>query len=151
MKGKPSPFQGHQVRIALVRETSKSMLPSTYVKTPEDAAELMKELKEKDREHFAVILLNTKNRVLGVEVVSIGTLDASLVSPREVLKSALLANAAALVCVHNHPSGDPSPSAEDIRITKTLKQAAKIMDINILDHVIIGDTEHVSLRELGIL
>src|SRR5438552_6268039 len=92
-----------------------------------------------DREHFVVLLLDGKNRILGFNVVSVGSLTAALVHPREVFKPAILANAAALILVHNHPSGDPDPSAEDRAITARLSQAADLIGIRILDHVVIGD------------
>ena len=149
MKNK-KPFGGHQVRVALVREEGAST-DGKRVRTPEDVAELVKELREKDREHFATVLLNCKNGLIGVEIVSIGILDASLVSPREVFKGAILSNAAAVILCHNHPSGDPSPSTEDIRITKTLQKAGEMLDIKVIDHVIIGNSSHISLRESGLL
>ena len=151
MNEKELPLAGRFVRVELVRETGCSMLPEVYVRTAADAAKLMDDLKHKDREHFVSILLDAKNGVMGVEIVSIGTLEATLVSPREVLKSVLLANAAGVICLHNHPSGDPTPSAEDIRITKTLKNAFEIMGLKIFDHIIIGQCAYASLLELGLL
>jgi len=143
-------FDGYRVRIALVRETSDRSLPKTYARTPSDIARLVHDIADKDREHFVVVLLNTKNRVLGIDQVSIGTLDASLVHPREVFKAAILANAASVVVCHNHPSGDPTPSAEDIRISKSLKHAGEIVSISVLDHVIVTVDSHLSLREEGL-
>jgi len=143
-------FDGYRVRIALVRETADRALPKTYARTPADIASLVRDIAEQDREHFVVVLLNTKNRVLGIDRVSVGTLDASLVHPREVFKAAILANAASVVVCHNHPSGDPTPSAEDIRITRSLKQAGEIISISVLDHVILIADSHLSLREEGL-
>lgn len=105
----------------------------------------------RDREEFLVIPLDGKNRAMGFHVVSVGTLTASLVHPREVYKLAILANAAAIILVHNHPSGDPTPSAEDIAITQRLKDAGEILGIRILDHVVIGDGRYVSFCDDGIL
>lgn len=150
---KPSsyPFDGHQVHIALVRETPHSALPARYINQPEDVQDLMQSLTEKDREHFAVILLNTKNRVIGVNVVSIGTLNATLVSPREVFKAAILANANSCICCHNHPSGETEPSMQDIQVSKQLKKAGDILQIKILDHIILGDQSHYSMHSHGLL
>jgi DNA repair protein RadC len=96
-------------------------------------------LADVDREHFVVVLLNRKNQVIGVNTVAVGSLTAAVVHPREVLKPAVLANAAAIILVHNHPSGDPSPSTEDQQLTTRLVQAGRILGITVLDHVIIGD------------
>lgn len=129
------------VRIKLVRE-SAGLYCNNYISSPEDAAEIAAKFFEdmsSDREIFAVMLLNTKNHVVGINVVSIGSLTASVVHPREVFKAAILANAASVILTHNHPSGDPSPSREDIGITSRLVQAGRLMDIPVLDHIIIGD------------
>ena len=129
------------VRIKLVRE-SAGLYCNNYISSPEDAAEIAAKFFEdmsSDREIFAVMLLNTKNRVIGINVVSIGSLSASVVHPREVFKAACLANAANIILTHNHPSGDPAPSKEDISITSRLVQAGRLMDIPVLDHIIIGD------------
>jgi DNA repair protein RadC len=103
-----------------------------------------------DREQFVVVLLDGKNQLLGFNVVSTGSLTAALVHPREVFKPAILGNAAALILVHNHPSGDPTPSDEDKAITTRLKQAGELLGIRVLDHVIIGDDDRfVSMAETG--
>jgi DNA repair protein RadC len=104
-----------------------------------------------DREHFLVLALDGKNRLLGVETISVGTLTASLVHPREVMKGLLLANAAAFIVAHNHPSGDPTPSAEDVAITKRVKDCADLFGIRLLDHVILGRERYVSLCDEGLL
>ena len=106
------------------------------------------------RERFNVIVLNTKNHVLGIEEISVGTLDASLVHPREVFQAVLKYPASAFIIFHNHPSGDPSPSREDIAMTERLGKAAKIMDIHMLDHIIIGtsgERRYISLKEESIV
>ena len=129
------------VRIKLVRE-SAGLYCNNYISSPEDAAEIAAKFFEDmatDREVFAVMLLNTKNRVIGINVVSVGSLTASVVHPREVFKAACLANATNIILTHNHPSGDPAPSKEDISITSRLVQAGRLMDIPVLDHIIIGD------------
>jgi DNA repair protein RadC len=102
-----------------------------------------------DREMFVAIVLDGKNNTLGFNVVSVGSLTAALVHPREVFKPAILMNAATLILVHNHPSGDPEPSAEDRAITERLRQAGELMGIKILDHLVIGDGRFVSMAEAG--
>jgi DNA repair protein RadC len=102
-----------------------------------------------DREHFIVILLNTKARIIGVNTVSIGSLNASIVHPREVFKPAVILGAASVILVHNHPSGDPSPSQEDLEVTKRLADAGRILGITVLDHLIIGDNCYFSFKERG--
>ena len=103
------------------------------------------------RRFFAVMLLNTKNHILGLTDVSVGSLSASIVHPREVFQTALRYAAAAMILIHNHPSGDPSPSREDINVTQRLVKAGKIMDIPVLDHIILGDNRFVSIKEKGLL
>ena len=100
-------------------------------------------------EQFGVVLLDTKHRVLRTTVLSIGTLDASIVHPREVFREAVAGGAAAIVLFHNHPSGDPEPSTEDTRLTERLMAAGVLMGINVLDHVILGDARYFSYREKG--
>lgn len=129
---------------------------SPTLDTPERIADL---LREENRfyevELFQVVLLNTRRKLIRVEKISQGTLDTILVHPREVFKYAIAANAAAVVLVHNHPSGDPSPSEADIKVTRDLIRAGQLLKIEVLDHVIIGRAtserprDYVSLRELG--
>ena len=134
------------------RIVSHSAEPMPAVRTPEDVARLvMDEMRTLDREHFRVILLNSKNRVLSVETISVGTLNASIVHPREGLKPAIMKSAAAIILVHNHPTGVPTPSQEDIAITKRFVKAGEIVGIDVLDHIIIGNGQFQSLKELGVL
>lgn len=122
------------------------------ITSPDDAAEYaMPRFRYEQREHFAVILLNIKNHVLSMPVISIGSLTTSVVHPREVFKAALQQAAAALILVHNHPSGDPSPSRDDILTTKRLVEAGKLMDVPVLDHIIIGNDNYISLKEKGVI
>ena len=107
-------------------------------------------LQQETKEHFIALHLDAKNRILCIDRVSAGTMTNSLIHPREVFKTALLSSATSLLLVHNHPSGDPTPSREDISITEKLKGAGEIMGISVLDHVIIGDG-YVSLKEKGYL
>ena len=119
---------------------------------PEDAAHYaMPRFRFEQREHFAVLLLNTKNHILGMPEISVGSLSASVVHPREVFREAINYAAAAMILLHNHPSGDPSPSREDIAVTSRLVKAGKIMDIEVLDHIILGDQRFLSLKEKGFL
>ncbi len=137
------------VRVALVQErTIASALQA--VRSPEDAAAVLQEvIGDYDRETFAVLLLDTKNRLIAVHIASIGLLDSAPVHPREIFKAAILANARAVILGHNHPSGDPQPSAQDIRVTHLLAEAGRLLEIQVLDHIIIGDGTHVSLRARG--
>ncbi len=142
-------YQIPAVRVALVQERTLA-IPLRVVRSPEDAAAVLREvIGDYDRETFAVLLLDTKNRVIAVHIASIGVLESAPVHPREIFKAAILANARAVVLGHNHPSGDPQPSAQDIRITHQLAAAGKLLDIRVLDHIIIGDGTHVSLRARG--
>ena len=122
-------------------------------RTPEDAARLLADTAQLAQEAFTVITLNTKNRVLDRHLVTVGLVNSSLAHPREVFRPALLDGAAAVIVSHNHPSGDPAPSAEDIKITRQLVEAGKILDIPVLDHVVIGRGERpfMSLREAGLV
>ena len=118
------------------------------IRTARDAAELLvPQFGTRPVEHFGVLLLDTKNRVLRTTLVSIGTLDASIVHPREVFRAATYAGAAALVLFHNHPSGDPTPSQDDVALTKRIVRAGELMGINVLDHVIVAENRFHSLRE----
>jgi DNA repair protein RadC len=122
------------------------------VRSPGDvAALLMSEMRFLGTEHFRTLLLDSKNRVIASELVSTGTLNASLVHPRELFRRAIKASSAAVVLAHNHPSGDPTPSAEDLALTKRLVEAGRLLGIEILDHVIIGDNRYVSLKERGLI
>ncbi len=127
-----------------------------FLNKPDVAADLARDLLKEcddDKEHFWVILLNTRNRYLMHTLVSTGTQDSSIVHPREVLGPALREGAAALILIHNHPSGDPKPSAEDINLTKNLTAAGELISIRILDHIIIGNGtgEWVSLASQDLL
>ncbi|MEY7999047.1 DNA repair protein RadC [Clostridium sp. Mt-5] len=120
--------------------------------SPEDAAMLvMEEMKELKQEYLKVIMLNTKNVVVGIKNVFIGGLDSSIVHPREVFFYAIKKNSASIIVCHNHPSGDPSPSSEDINVTSRLKRCGELLGIQLIDHLIIGSGIYVSLREKGIL
>ncbi|WP_328793781.1 RadC family protein [Heliomicrobium undosum] len=120
------------------------------IRSPEDASRLvMEDMRFLDREVFRAIALNTKNQVLSIEDISVGSLSSSIVHPRELFKVLIRKSAAAVVLIHNHPSGDPTPSREDREITRRIVEAGRILGIEILDHVIIGDNRYSSLKELG--
>lgn len=119
---------------------------------PEDAFEYAKNrIQFEQKEHFCVILLNTKNHILGFRDISIGSLSAAIVHQREVMLEAVKAHAASIILVHNHPSGDPCPSREDIAITDQLVKAGHVLDIPVLDHIIIGHNRFISLKEKGMV
>jgi DNA repair protein RadC len=118
------------------------------IHSPVDAAKLLvREMNYLDREHFKVINLNTKSQVLGIDNISIGSLNASLVHPREVFKQAIKRSTARLILVHNHPSGDPQPSREDLALTKRLCEAGELLGIPVLDHIILGNNNYLSMKE----
>ena len=120
------------------------------IRKPEDAYDLLKaSFQDLDREHFKVIHLNTKNQVLKVETTAIGILSSSPVHPREVFKEAVKMSSAGLILAHNHPSGDPTPSQDDLLLTKRLYEAGEILGIHIVDHLIFGDNRYLSLKERG--
>jgi DNA repair protein RadC len=120
------------------------------IKGPEDCAKfMMDEMRFLEQEHFICLYLNTKNQIIARETIFKGSLNASIVHPREVFKEALRRSACSIICLHNHPSGDPTPSREDIEVTKRLVECGKIIGIEILDHIIIGEHKYVSLKEKG--
>lgn len=128
-------------RIALVREGSLSydtLLGAQFTGTQHAAEILSAYLKDADREHFIVLFLNQKNLVTGIHTAHVGTLTVAAVSPREVFKAAVVANAARIVIAHNHPSGDAQPSPEDRAITQRMKESGKLLDIPLVDHLIIA-------------
>lgn len=143
------------VQILSALELGRRMNRLTYedrfvIRSPKDGADyVMEEMRFLSQEHFVCLYLNTKNQVLHKQTVFIGSLNASIVHPREVYKEALKRSAASLICIHNHPSGDPSPSREDIEVTKRLSECGKVLGIELLDHLIIGEQKYVSLKEKG--
>jgi DNA repair protein RadC len=121
------------------------------IKSPADVANLLiLEMSHLDQEHLRTVLLDTKNRVQTVTTVYIGSLNASLIRIGEIFKEALKRNSAALIVVHNHPSGDPTPSPEDVLVTREIVQAGELLDCDILDHLVIGHGRYVSMRERGL-
>ncbi|KAF5058342.1 hypothetical protein DSECCO2_347490 [anaerobic digester metagenome] len=138
--------------IKLVREGSMLYKTRRISSTSEAAGIGRQFLEDLDREQVVVCCLDIKNQPTSVNVVSVGTLNASLIHPREVFKTAILTNAASILIYHNHPSGDPEPSKEDLSITKRIKEAGELMGIELLDHIIIGSEDrYYSLKELGLV
>jgi len=120
------------------------------IQSPKDVYNLLApELRHSPKEQFTCLFLNTKNRVIFKEVISIGSLNAAVVHPREVFRAAIKRCSASLICAHNHPSGDSTPSPEDVNLTKRLVSAGEIIGIEVLDHVIIGGSQFYSLKEHG--
>lgn len=145
------------VTVAAAAELAKRMAAQApaerpVIRSPGDAAILvMPKLRYEGKEHFMLLLLSTKNHVLAMPTVSVGSLNASVVHPREVFRQAINYSAASVILVHNHPSGDPTPSQEDITLTRRLVEAGALLDISVLDHLIIGDGKYVSMKEKGII
>jgi len=145
------------VQIAACVELGRRLAAHTDVereaiRSPEDVAHyLLPKLRDVTKEHFISLLLDTRNRVMKMQTVSVGSLDASIVHPREVFKDAIAASAASVIVAHNHPSGDPTPSAEDRKVTARLVEAGQILGIEVLDHLIIGDGRWVSLKQQGLM
>ena len=127
------------------------MADAPSIRTPDDVGRNVGDLAESDTEGFCVMLLNARNKLILAEIVTAGLADASLVHPREVFRSAVKQGACAVILCHNHPSGDPSPSAEDVSITKQMVDAGRVLDIKVLDHVIIGREHTLSMREEGLV
>ena len=145
------PAKAAQIKAAL--ELSKRLEadggegPKPILKSPEDVAAVVRsQLKGKKREHFLVLCLDTRNRLIDCRPVSTGSLNTSIVHPREVFAEAVSCRAASVIFAHNHPSGDPEPSKEDVELTKRLAKAGEIMGIDVLDHIIVCDKHHVSLK-----
>lgn len=139
--------------LELGRRISRLRYDERYViRSPEDGANyVMEDMRFLSQEHFVCLYLNTKNQVLHRQTIFMGSLNASIVHPREVYKEAFRRSAASIICIHNHPSGDPTPSKEDIEVTKRLSECGKIIGIELLDHLIIGDQKYISLKEKGYL
>lgn len=135
----------------VVREGYPACFARKTIQTSQQVYELFHDLRFETKEIFLALHLDSKNRILCMDRVSVGSLNASIVHPREIFKSALLSSSAAIVLAHNHPSGDATPSREDLELTARLKDCGELLGIRILDHVIIGDGCYVSLADRGLL
>ena len=139
------------VSLRMVKESSL-LYKERNIRSPQDGYNLFKQfLGELDREYFVVMCLDVKNQPTAINVCHIGSLNASIVHPREVMKIAIMSNSASIIVFHNHPSNNPSPSQEDIEVTSRLKEAGKIMGIELLDHLIVCEDSFISLKEKGYL
>lgn len=137
------------VSLKMVRESS-ILYENRRISSPNEALEVFKTLLENsDREKLVVCCLNTKNEPTNLSIVSVGSLNSSVVHPREVFKTAVMSNAASIIVAHNHPSGDTTPSKEDINITERLKKSGEIIGVPLLDHLIVGNNTYLSLKEDG--
>jgi DNA repair protein RadC len=135
----------------IVREEVQAYLPPDRRYTsPAQISEIFDFLRDEAKEYFFSLHLDGKNRIVCLDCISVGSLNQSIVNPREVFKTALLSSAAAVILVHNHPTGDPSPSREDLEITKRLVAGGELLSINVIDHIIIGE-KYLSFSERGIL
>jgi len=143
-----------QLRAAFELGRRQDLEPEKGHHTIKDPASLVKVMRkgiqEKAKEHFMLVLLNTRNKVIAIRTISVGTLNASLVHPREVFKDALAHNASSIVLVHNHPSDDPEPSDDDLGLTRRLRDAGRLMGIEVLDHIIITRSGYTSFKEKGL-
>ncbi len=134
------------------RAASSGSRQKLIIKTPEDVVTLlMEEMRHYKKEIFKIVLLNTKSQVIKYFDISVGSLNSSIVHPREVFSEAVKVSCSAVIFAHNHPSGDPEPSREDIETTKRLVDAGNILGIKVFDHIIIGDNSYISLKEKGIM
>lgn len=137
------------ISLKMVKESSL-LYKNRSIRSPEDGYQLLKQfLGDVDREYFIVVCLDTKNQPTAINICHIGSLNASLVHPREVMKPAILSNSASIIVGHNHPSGQAEPSQEDINVTRKLVEAGKIIGIDLLDHIVMGVDSFVSLKEQG--
>lgn len=144
-----------QIKAALElgRRIASSFRPTTLsLNSPQEVADfLMEEMRYYRKEYFKIILLNTKNQIISLEDISMGSLNSSIVHPREIFNVSIKKSAAAIILVHNHPSGDPHPSREDLEVTTRLVDAGKILGISVLDHIIVGEKKYFSFKEKGLL
>jgi DNA repair protein RadC len=154
--GKQRTIKFKQIKAVYETFTVKDEI-TDYLKTgtrftaPEQVYETFRFLMKETKEMFVTLHLDGKNRIMAMDLVSVGSLNQSIVHPREVFKTACLSNAASLILVHQHPSGDSTPSSEDIAITRRLKEAGEIMGIKVLDHVIVGEGAYLSFVERGLM
>ena len=140
-----------QYRVSLVKDSAELKDGSKKIQLPEDIASIASDLKLLDREQLRVYFLDARRNLIGWEVISIGTLTASLAHPREIFKGACLSNSSGIILVHNHPSGECSPSDEDCKLTKRISEAGRIMGIELLDHIVIAENGFYSLKNAGLL
>jgi len=143
--------KGRQHAEELIKLLSKTLSGENQkcIHKPSDVYDMSLDLLYEKKEHFIMFVLNSKNKVLMRKTVSIGSLNASIVHPREVFSEAIVQGAASIICVHNHPSGDPTPSPEDLEVTRRLVAAGEIIGIQVLDHIVVGQHGFYSMKEMG--
>ena len=139
------------LRTQLVQLKSKKLQDLPPINDPDTAADILGGLSKNDREVVQIMFLNNKNKVIGIETAHIGSVNASITSPHEIMKTALLANANGIIFAHNHPSGDPTPSKEDITISKRLKESGKTVDVKLLDSIVVGKGKYYSMQQEGMM
>ncbi len=139
------------IRELLNRIQSEKQKQIIQITAPKDIADYMQNMEHLEQEEFKIIMLNTKNKIIGQQMISRGTVNATLVAPREIFNPAIKAMATTIILVHNHPSGDPSPSQEDFNMTKRVIEVGKIVGIHVIDHVIIGKNQYYSMKESGFI
>lgn len=142
--------------IKQVKESSTryEAIRKSQIRSPKEIYNILTdvlELQDESIEKFGIINLDVKNRINGIHMLSTGVLDATIVHPREVFKAAMLNNSSSIILFHNHPSGDPTPSAEDVKMTKRLKEVGELIGITVIDHIIVGDFRYISLKEIGMM
>lgn len=152
---KPRTIKFKQIKAVYETLTIKEVItnylpPCTKFTSPEQIYEVFRFLRQETKEYFVCVHCDGKNRIACVDVVSVGSLNQSIVHPREVFKTALLSSAAAIILLHNHPTGDTTPSREDIEITRRLREAGELLGVRVLDHIIIGDN-YLSFTSQGLL
>lgn len=142
------------IKLKLVRENIGEYDARKAVTSPYEMVTMINNLFDQEndtKESLVALFFDTKNKLIGADVISVGTIDSSLVSPREILQKGFMVNASRIAVAHNHPSGDTTPSEQDIEVTKRLKDACRVMGVDLLDHVIIGYRSYRSLREYGVI
>lgn len=146
----PAKATNIKAAIELGRRTALDVKIKDFIHSPEDVSQLlMEEMRYYDREHLYGLYLDRKGGLISKKIISIGSLSSSIVHPREVFKVAIKCSAASIIIAHNHPSGDPTPSREDIEITRRLAEVGRIMGIELIDHLVIGHKSYCSLKEKG--
>jgi len=142
-------YRLNNFRVSLVKDSSQMIDGSKRINSSQDIITAAQDMRLLDREQLRVYYVNVRNGLIGWEMISQGSLTASIAHPREIFKGAILATCAGIILVHNHPSGDPSPSEEDIRLTKRVKECGHILGIDVMDHVIIAESGSYSFKTAG--
>lgn len=148
---RPKTYRAPKYRVALVREGSLDVEAPRFSNSRDGYLYIRKLSEELDREGFWILCLDAKNKLIGINLVSLGSLSASVVHPREAFKTAILLNSAAILAGHNHPSGDPTPSREDREMTQRLVEGGKILGIRVLDHIVAGEKDYFSFADSGLI